>query len=186
MKHDHVLFSICKLSGLFLLLLPSLTMADSLPVLSEVRIGVFAHDIDVVSFNRESGTDLHGELLFYPPHFGFIQMIGNPYPHFGVKLNSKGNTSQAYTGLTWRWYLQQSFFLEGILGGAVHDGDLDLETIDHKALGSRVLLRLGVAIGYEVTQNITLSLMFDHISNAYLKSANEGLDTVGVLVGYKF
>ncbi len=155
-------------------------------MLSEVRIGVFAHDVDAVSFNRESGTDLHGELLFLPPDSRFIQMIGNPNPHIGVKLNSKGNTSQAYTGLTWRWYLQNQFFLEGILGGAIHDGDLDLETVDRKALGSRVLFRLGIAIGYDVTQNITLSLMFDHISNAYLISANEGLDTVGVLVGYKF
>ncbi len=49
-----------------------------------------------------------------------------------------------------------------------------------------MLFRLGAVIGYEVTQNITVSLMFDHISNADFIKANEGLDTLGVLVGYKF
>ncbi len=186
MKHDHVLIRICMVLSLILLLVSTPLVANELPMLSEVRIGVFAHDVDAVSFKRESGIDLHGELLFLPPDSEFIRMIGNPYPHIGVKLNSKGNTSQAYTGFTWRWYHQQPFFLEGILGGVIHDGDLDLETAGRKALGSRALFRLGIAIGYEVTQNVTVSLMFDHISNAYLKSANEGLDTVGVLFGYKF
>lgn len=36
---------------------------------SEVRMGVLAHDISFLSFNRESGADLNAELLFVSPAF---------------------------------------------------------------------------------------------------------------------
>lgn len=165
---------------------PSFLMAEEVPLFSEIRLGWLAHDIDAVSFNREHGPDVNAEVLFHSPDIRLVRSIGSPFPHLGITLNTQGDTSKAYAGLTWRWPLPGNFFFETMLGGAVHNGKLDLETDDRKALGSRMLFRLGAAVGYQISEHINISLMFDHISNAYLKEENEGLDTVGIHVGYRF
>lgn len=160
--------------------------AEQIPIISEIRVGYLAHDIDAVSFNREDGHDINAELLFHSPDISFFKTVGSPRPHLGVSANTKGDTSHAYTGLTWQWEWSRDFFFEAMAGGSVHDGNINLERSDRKALGSRVLFRLGVALGYNITSYINISIMFDHISNAYLKSANEGLDTIGLRIGYRF
>jgi hypothetical protein len=55
-----------------------------------------------------------------------------------------------------------------------------------KSLGSRVLLRIPLEIGYSMTDHYEISILFDHISNAYLADPNEGLDTLGLRFGYRF
>jgi len=164
----------------------SLLMAEEVPLFSELRLGLLAHDIDAVSFNREKGWDVNAEVLFHSLDIGLIRIIGSPFPHIGATLNTQGDTSKVYAGLTWRWPLPEKFFIEAMLGGAIHNGRLDLETEDRKALGSRVLFRLGAGVGYQISEHVNISLIFDHISNAYLKEENEGLDTLGIRVGYRF
>jgi len=160
--------------------------AEQIPIISEIRVGYLAHDIDAVSFNREDGQDINAELLFHSPDLSIFPNIGSPRPHLGVSANTNGDTSHAYTGLTWQWKWLGNFFSEAMAGGSIHDGNINLERNDRKALGSRVLFRLGVALGYNITSHINISIMFDHISNAYLKSNNEGLDTLGFRIGYRF
>ena len=168
------------------LLSPSLAIADITSLVSELRIGYLAHDIDAVSFNREDGWDINAEVLFRPIGKELVGDTVSVCPHLGVSMNTKGDTSQAYLGLTLRRDLAKKFFAEAMFGGSVHDGDLDPERRDRKALGSRWLFRLGAAIGYNFTEHINASVAYDHVSNAELKSANEGLDTLGIKLGYRF
>ena len=72
------------------------------------------------------------------------------------------------------------------LGGAVHDGETSTSRRDRKELGTRVLFREAIEIGYRFQEHHALSLRFDHISNASLADNNEGLDTLGVVYGYSF
>jgi len=153
-------------------------------IFSEVRGGVYAHDVNFWSFNRESGTDVNGEVLFVSPDF--LESIMAPRPHLGATVNTSGNTSIAYGGLTWEWDLPANFFIDANLGGAVHNGKLNTNDKNRKSLGSRALFRLGAALGYNLTEKVNLSLQFEHVSNAYLADPNEGMDNVGLRLGYRF
>jgi len=134
-------------------------------LISEIRLGVLAHDIGFLSQSRENGVDITAELLFVAP--GFLDLIGSPRPHIGLAVNTVGDTSQIYGGLTWDWNFWGPLYVAGSLGLAV----LFRESI---ALGARFLARHNV------------SLVYSHISNSELCDANDGLDTVGVNFGYVF
>jgi hypothetical protein len=69
-----------------------------------------------------------------------------------------------------------SFFSTG-LGLALHDGERDTDSPADKSLGSRVLFRIPIEIGYAHQPPPSDSLAFDHVSNAGLASPNEGMDT---------
>ena len=59
---------------------------------------------------------------------------------------------------------------------------------DKKELGSNILFREAAEIGWNFYGKDSISLRFDHISNANLwgEDANEGLDTFGVVYSYRF
>src|SRR3546814_17393937 len=99
-----------RLSGIFVLLATigiagtgfAATGRDSVPgFLSEVRLGGLAHDVGVFGRSEEDGFDVNAELLFVYPEF--LKVIWSPRPHIGTSVNTSGDTSQAYFGLTWGW-----------------------------------------------------------------------------------
>ena len=49
-----------------------------------------------------------------------------------------------------------------------------------------MLFRIPIEVGYAVSRHHRVVLAFDHISNAYLASPNEGMDTIGLMYGYQF
>lgn len=154
-------------------------------VIYEVKGGLLYHDEGHLwsNFRRESGVDFNAELQFTPS----LPLLGGAIrPALGGSLNSSGDTSKAYLDARWNWEWNNGLLLGIGLGGAVHNGDLDLKDRDHKALGSRVLFHIPVEIGYRFDGHQALSLYFDHVSNGYLASPNEGLDTIGLRYGYKF
>ena len=77
------------------------------------------------------------------------------------------------------------FFALG-LGAAVHDGNLAPTEADRKALGSRILFHIPAEIGWRWDGHNSVSLYFEHISNGYTQTYNEGLDAIGVRYGYRF
>src|SRR3546814_14134530 len=81
-------------------------------------------------------SDVNAEILFASPEF--LSAIWSPRPHLGVDINTAGDTSQLYLGLTWRWQPFE-FPLWGAFstGGSVHTGETGKSTSD-KELGSRV------------------------------------------------
>jgi lipid A 3-O-deacylase len=170
---------------LLLLALAPLPARAGGKILSEIRGGVYAHDIDLWSFHRESGTDVNGELLFVSP--AFLDVLWSPRPHLGATVNTDGNTSHAYAGLTWELPLASTgLFVDGNLGLSVNNGRRDTDDPDRKSLGSPVLFRLGAALGYNLTEKVNVSLQYEHMSNAYLANENEGMDNLGLRLGYRF
>lgn len=177
----HLVFALALIIGMLIALSPACA-EDSL--FSEVRGGVYVHDIDFWSFDREDGADANAEILFVSPDC--LDVIWSPRPHVGVTVNTSGNTSHAYTGLTWEYDIFNDFFVDGSLGLSAHNGHLDTDDRDRKSLGSRVLFRLGAALGYNLTEKVNVSIQYEHMSNAYLADENEGMDNVGLRLGYRF
>jgi lipid A 3-O-deacylase len=155
-------------------------------IVSELRGGVFAHDQGPFGSHKESGVDGNLEVLFVSPDF--LDVIWAPRPHLGLTVNSGGDTSQAYLGLTWEWSFWDGFFFDFGFGGAVHNGELKEkdDVRDKKALGCRVLFRESIDIGYRFNKRHAVMAHLDHISNAKLCDKNEGLDNLGVRYGYMF
>ena len=163
---------------------PGPTKSDGLWGMSEIRIGALAHDIGPFSSNEEGGLDGNIELLFVSP--GFLDIIWAPRPHVGLSVNSEGDTSQVYAGLSWEWSFWGHWFAGFSLGGSVHDGKFQTNRIDRKELGCRLLFRESIEIGYRFGGKHGISGFLDHISNANICDKNEGLETTGIRYGYKF
>jgi lipid A 3-O-deacylase len=160
-------------------------------IVDEVKAGVMAHDITLGGSHLENGADINGEVLFVSPNF--LDIIGAPRPHLGGWVNTQGNTNAAYFGLTWGLPIFKSIVgasdaltIYGSLGGAVHDGYEDSAPPNRKKLGSPVLFRESVELGYQITPVYSISAMVDHISNANLASHNAGITNAGARVGIKF
>ncbi len=172
-------------------------------VISEVRGGVLVHDVwrDNQSKTAEANTvDINGEVLSVPLTMAtsdtpFLQSILAPRAHLGFSANTAGWTNNGYTGLTWEWGLPANFFFDFAFGFDLHDGQLKAsqtstgayETDGRPNLGSRVLFREAIDIGYRFDQVNSLSTYFAHISNAgWLASQNDGMNFVGVRYGFRF
>jgi lipid A 3-O-deacylase len=160
-------------------------------IVDEVKVGVLGHDLGFLGHHLEAGPDINVEMLFTPPDV--LALIGSPRPHIGADINTAGKTSDGYFGLTWGIMLIQSLFgagdgvfINGSLGGAVHDGYIDSGPLNRKLLGSRVLFRESAELGYQLTPGINVSALLDHISNANLGRHNMGITSAGARVGFKF
>ena len=152
----------------------------------EIRAGILAHDVDNLwsNSNREQGVDLSTELILKRPCFQFLS--GTVHPNMGFSINASGYTSSLYAGLLWGHEIEYHFIFNIGVGAAMHSGNLEATDDDQKALGSRILFRIPIEIGYKFNGRNRLYLSFAHLSNAYLASPNEGLDTLGLRYGYSF
>ncbi len=153
-------------------------------IVSEIRLGAFWHDTGPFGSSKEGGIDGNFEVLFQSP--SFFEYIWSPRPHLGVTVNSEGDTSQAYFGITYEWDIWEGTFGGFSWGGAVHDGKTRTLETDRKELGCRLLFRESFFLGYRFNEHHNVQLHLDHISNAKLCDANEGLDNFGIRYGYLF
>ena len=158
---------------------------NSKRLLHSVCLGVLAHDVDNLwsGQSREEGVDFNAEVVFNMPLLELLS--GTVRPNFGVSINDQGDTSKAYGGILWE-VTGKTFFFELGLGLALHDGELDTNNPSQKSLGSRILFRIPIEVGLTVYGPHRLSILFDHVSNGYLASPNEGLDTLGLRYSYLF
>src|SRR5947207_2251184 len=168
-----------------------LPAAAQLNIVDEVKAGIMAHDVCVLGHHREKGPDVNLEMLFSPPDL--LAVIGSPRPHIGADINTAGKTSDGYFGLTWGIMLIQSLFgagdavfINGSLGGAVHDGYINSGPPDRKLLGTRVLFRESAELGYQLVPGISMSALLDHMSNANIGRHNMGITSAGARLGFKF
>jgi hypothetical protein len=150
------------------------------------RVGLAVHDVGGLwsGESKEKGPDLCAEVIFNRSLFHLLSATA--YPNAGASLNTRSDTSKVYGGFLLQWEPASAFFFSTGLGLALHDGRRDTDSADRKSLGSRVLFRIPIEIGYAVNRQHRIILAFDHISNAYLASPNEGMDTLGLLYGFRF
>jgi len=155
-------------------------------ILYGVRLGLLAHDVGGLwSHSRaEGGADINAEIVFGKPSLRLL--AGAILPNLGVSINSQGGTSKAYGGLLWEFLFDTGLFANSGVGLAIHNGQLESDDANKKQLGSRVLFRVPIEFGFTIYESHRISILFDHISNAYLASPNEGLDTLGIRYGFQF
>jgi lipid A 3-O-deacylase len=160
-------------------------------IVDEVKAGLLGHDVGFLGDNIEHGPDVNLEMLFTSPDL--LAVIGSPRPHIGADINTAGETSDAYAGLTWGISVIQNLFraddyvfANGSLGAAYQDGFIDSGPPGRKKLGSPVLFRESAEIGYQFTPTISISAILDHISNANLGRHNAGITSAGGRIGFKF
>ena len=155
-------------------------------LVSEIKTGVLAHDVpDLWSgFRLESNSaDINVEVIL-APSLAFLG--GTIQPALGASINTQGDTSHAYIDARWQIEGPSGLFFSAGLGAAIHDGELGPVAIDKKALGSRVLFHIPFEVGLRLDQHNSLSIYFEHTSNANLANFNEGMDRIGVRYGYRF
>ena len=152
----------------------------------DIRMGILAHDVEDLwsGTNKEDGVDINSEVVFNVLNHEFFS--GTVRPNLGMSLNSSGQTSKLYVGLLWESRAISGFLINLGAGLAIHDGERDTNDPNRKSLGSRVLFRIPIELGFELSPNYRLFVSFDHVSNAYLFRPNEGMDTLGIRLGYRF
>ncbi|MEM8812960.1 MAG: acyloxyacyl hydrolase [Pseudomonadota bacterium] len=157
-----------------------------IPYVDELRFGAYYTNPD----QAERGAVLQGEVIFsqfLPYEFDnkFLNALLLPRIHVGGNLNVTGDTSAAYTGLTWQLPIYGPLFIEGTFGGAVHNGELDNAPPDRQQLGCPIAFRESGSIGLAFDKWTILGTV-EHMSNAGWCSENDGLTNFGMRVGYKF
>lgn len=175
-----------------LLALPLAARADGL--IDEVRLGVYDHDASFLGHQKETGADIGLEMLFASP--ALLEVIWSPRPIVGAMINTAGQTDQAYAGLAWTWDFahglltaDDGFYVEFSEAAGWNDGLISAppsEQQTRKSLGSNILFREDLDLGYRLDPRWSIALSYNHISNADLATRNEGLNDVGLRVGYRF
>jgi lipid A 3-O-deacylase len=170
--------------ALALFAVPARTQAAGL--VDELKIGVLDHDVpDLWSgFRAEPNSiDMNVEALLSPK----VSFAGGTLqPAIGASINTVGATSMGYLDARWQFETSFGVFFGLGVGAAVHDGQLQLDDLDRKALGSRVLFHFPAEIGYRFDGHNSVSAYFEHTSNGFTAFPNEGMDRLGIRYGYRF
>lgn len=145
--------------------------------------GLYKHGVDTpftIGGSPEGGVDFQLGYRTGPiiPGTGLA-----PYA-FG-SFNSKGDTSYAAAGLSWK--LGDKYFVRPGLGIAVHNGsDGNFMRSDRVAFGSRILFEPELGIGARINQRLTLEASWVHMSHATLFGGqNPGIDNIGARLSLK-
>ena len=155
-------------------------------LVAEWKGGILYHDVDGLwsGFRLEDAPiDINVEAILAP---SMPLLWGYVRPALGASINTGGDTSHVYLDARWQTEFATGLFVGIGLGAAVHDGVLDPTEPDRKALGSRVLFHIPAEIGLRLDAHNSLSVYFEHTSNAYLAEFNEGMDRIGLRYGYRF
>lgn len=161
--------------------------ADSDGWISEVRLGVLAHNVGPIASKTEDGIDVNPEILFSSAEF--LEPIWAPRPMLGATINTIGDTSIFYGGLMWTFDMWWDTFVDFSFGMAVHNGNSGSETDSEgrRALGCRWLFRESLELGYRFNPTYAVSLYLDHVSHGGVcSSRNRGMDNSGVRFHYAF
>ena len=167
---------------------------------NEVKLGLLAHDVHFLG-GKEGGADINPEFILQSPIAdawaaglpGYLHWMAQPRPTLGAEFNTSGFTNQYYFGATWTWQLASNVLKpdDGItfgifFGPSFNDGQIAATKPDRKSLGSNVLFRESLELGYRITPVYQISAYVDHVSNAGLARFNQSLNEVGGRFGVRF
>lgn len=180
-------------------LLPAGARAQNLTY-GEVKLGVLDHDVHFLG-GKEHGVDINPELILPSPVSNewaagvpaYLRWAVQPRPTVGAELNTDGFTNQYYFGATWTWQLASNLLQPGdgialsyFFGPGFNDGDIIGRASDRKSLGSHVLFREALELGYRINPVYEISGFIDHVSNGGLAKQNQSINDVGVRFGVGF
>lgn len=167
---------------------------------NEVKLGLLAHDVHFLG-GKEGGADLNPEFILQSPIADawaaglpwYLHWMVQPRPTLGGEFNTSGFTNQYYFGATWTWQLASNVLKpdDGItfgifFGPSFNDGQIAATKPDRKSLGSNVLFRESLELGYRITPVYQISAYVDHVSNAGLARFNQSLNEIGGRFGVGF
>ncbi len=166
----------------------------------EVKFGVLAHDVHFLG-GKEHGVDLNPEISLPSPVADawaagvpwYFRWMVQPRPTAGAEFNTAGFTNQYYFGASWKWQLASNVVQPGdgialtyFFGPGFNDGDIVATAPDRKSLGSHVLFREALELGYRINPVYEISGFIDHVSNGGLAKQNQSINDVGVRLGVAF
>jgi hypothetical protein len=172
---NKIITAFAALSATFLL--PATAQAQ------EVFGGVYAHAVGTklsLGSSRESGADFQ---IGY--RGGNIIKGTGLQPYVLGALNSKGDTSYAAAGLSWKF--GDRFYARPGVGVAIHNGSTkDFVVEDRIAFGSRILIETEVGLGARINDRLTVEASLVHLSHGQLFGGqNPGIDNIGVRFNLK-
>lgn len=152
----------------------------------EARFGAGAYDFGPATPQVFDGVVLNGEILTPSPEF--LDVLGSPRPYLGGDFALSDDPIHViYLGLNWELYLTRKFYLGFSGGGAWASSETKTSSSGAtKNLGSSTLFHLQVSAGYDLTSAITMQIFYNHFSNANLRNANTGLESIGGRVGFRY
>ncbi len=153
----------------------------------ELRGGVLRQDFAswwAAGRTYERGWALNAELAFDPVG-GLIG--GRVIPFVGGTLAPGSEVDKVYAGLNWELSGEVAFLRLGI-GAALHNGETENRATfgRRRQFGSSLLFHVPFEAGVRVTERLSLSAYFDHMSNAGTSDFNPGMDTIGARLGWRF
>jgi hypothetical protein len=172
---NKIITAFAALSAIFLL--PASAHAQ------ELFGGVYAHAVGTklsLGSSRESGADFQ---IGY--RGGNIIKGTGLQPYVLGALNSKGDTSYAAAGLSWKF--GDRFYVRPGVGVAIHNGSTkDFVVEDRIAFGSRILVETEVGLGARINDRLTVEASLVHLSHGQLFGGqNPGIDNIGVRFNLK-
>ena len=152
----------------------------------EVRAGGAMYDAGPFTPDTFDGGVINGEILAPSP--AFLAGIGSPRPYIGTDIAISDDPIHVfYAGLNWEAYLTDRFYLGFSLGGSVNTDDKKFNDEGGKRdLGSPVLFHLQASAGVDFTPDIGVQVFLNHFSNANLASSNDGLESTGARMIFRF
>ncbi|MGD9615115.1 MAG: acyloxyacyl hydrolase [Alphaproteobacteria bacterium] len=165
-----------------------------------LKLGILKHDVGFLG-GVEPGIDINPEIIFPSPIPDswaaqvpwYLRFAVQPRPTVGGMINTAGATHQAYFGATWTWLLASNVINPGdgftfgiFFGPGFNDGTIGPARPNRKALGSHVLFREALELGYRITPQYEISVYIDHVSNAGFARYNQSLNQLGGRFGIRF
>ena len=151
----------------------------------EVFGGLYVHGVDTpltLGGSPEGGVDVQ---LGY--RGGPIIRGTRLEPYVFGAVNSKGDTSYAAAGVSWKF--GDRFYVRPGIGLAVHTGssaNFDNPSNDRIEFGSRILFEPELGIGARINDRMTIEASWVHLSHATLFGGqNPGIDNIGARLNFK-
>lgn len=152
---------------------------------TELFAGGYAHGVDTPFTEEifEGGADL--QLGIRGDRIEALRFVGRPQPYLLGSLNSKGDTSFAAAGLSWK--LGDRIYARPGIGLAIHDAPgRRLEGGRRTDFGSRVLAELELGVGWRASERLSVEASWVHLSHAQIFSnQNPGIDLWGVRLNWR-
>jgi len=165
--------------------------------LSEIRGGAALTSLELIphtyvipdpqSFDMARLDGAQFDLLFRSPDMDVFRWLGAPRPSIGGLLSLSGHESFIHAGVDWHQQLGTSrFYVEEGIGVGFHDGYFKDAPPGYRDLGCGTLFHWEFGAGMNLTDNLTLTAQWQHMSNVNQCPYNQGLNDLGFEVGWKF
>lgn len=161
--------------------------------LDEFRAGVFAHSAysgflpTGNNWDLSRVEDVKFSALFTSPEIDAFRWIGSPRPEIGATLSLNGRENLVHANLNWQVPLFETpFYLELGFGVALTDGALQGAALPARNFGCALNFYDAFGIGVNMSESVTATLRYEHISNLGLCPPNDGLSNLGLMIGFKF